>query len=228
MTINYTKLKRKLVPEPDGQDVLRLRTGTIAAIAADGTVTVTLSGVAVVGISVLGGSAFAVGTVVQILSYRGSLLVIGAAGGQSAQAVKRNSTDNGNGTVATATGFTNTVGGTSTSPLIFGVSFIAPPSGEVFVVARALAGTATAAGYVFLDFEVKTGATVGSGTIVRAGGDLTASVFQSSTASQQGTLITDDVVTGLTPGAAYNATLIYRSSAGTGSFNRRHIAVLPQ
>lgn len=228
MTTNgaaLSKIKKKLLPPIDGQDVLRLRSAVVAAIAADGTLTITLSGASIAGVSVLGGAVFAVGSVVQVLSYRGSLLVIGGATNNSAQPVHLNSTDNLNGSVGTS--YTNNAGG-STLPAIFGVAFIAPPSGQVMVMGRALAGTTTAGAYSFMDFEVKTGATIGSGTIVRAVNDVTSSVFQSSTASQQGTLAPSDLVTGLTPGAQYNAALVYRVTAGTGAFNRRWITVLPQ
>lgn len=228
MTANgaaLSKIKKKLLPAIDGQDVLRIRSAVVAAIAADGTTTITLSGASIAGVSVLDGAAFAVGSVVQVLSYRGSLLVIGAASTNSAQPARLNATDNLNSAVGAT--YTNAAGG-STLPSIFGAAFIAPPSGKVLVMGRALAGTSTAGAYVFLDFEIKTGATIGSGSTARGPNDLTSSVFQSSTASQQGTLAPSDLVTGLTPGAAYNAALVYRASAGTGAFNRRWITVLPQ
>lgn len=222
---SLSKIKKKLLPNTDGTDVLRLRSAVVAAIGADGTVDITLSGATVTGVPVLGGAVFAVGSVVQVASYRGSLLILGAAGGVSAQPARLNSTDNLNSSVGGT--YTNAAGG-STLPSIFGVAFVGPPSGKVLVMGRALAGTSTAAGYVFLDFEIKTGATIGSGSTFRGPNDLTSSVFQSSTASQQGTLAPSDLVTGLTPGALYNAALVYRSSVGTGAFNRRWITVLPQ
>ena len=77
MPIDYTKIKKKLIPTPDGQDVLRLRTGTVSALNANGTVSVTLNGATVTNVPVLSGALVLVGAVVQMLSYRGSLLVIG-------------------------------------------------------------------------------------------------------------------------------------------------------
>jgi hypothetical protein len=227
MTTNgaaLSKIKKKLLPTTDGQDTARLRTAVVSAIGTDGKVSITLNGATVTNVPTLGGAVFAVGTVVQLLSYRGSLLILGGSG-LGAQPARLNSTDNLNGSIGTT--YTNNAGG-STSPAIFGVAFIAPPSGKVFVAGRALAGTTTAGAYSFLDFEIKTGSTIGSGSVVRAVNDVTSSVFQSSTASQQGPLNITDLVTGLTPGAAYNAALVYRVSAGTGAFNRRHITVLPQ
>lgn len=228
MTTNgasLSKIKKKLLPATDGTDVLRLRTAVVSAIAADGTTSITLSGATVTNVPSLGGAVFAVGSVVQVASYRGSLLILGAAGAVSSQPARLNATDNLNGSIGTT--YTNNAGG-STSPGIFGVAFVAPPSGKVFVAGRALAGTTTVSAYSFLDFEIKTGATIGSGTIFRAVNDVTSSVFQSAVASQQGPLNITDLVTGLTPGAQYNACLVYRVSAGTGAFNRRHITVLPQ
>lgn len=227
MTANgaaLSKIKKKLLPAIDGQDVLRIRSAVVAAIAADGTTTITLSGASIAGVSVLDGAAFAVGSVVQVLSYRGSLLVIGAASTNSAQPARLNSTDNLNGTPGTT--FTNTLG--TTSPAIFGVAFVGPPSGKVLVMGRCLAGCSAVNGYSFLDFEIKTGATIGSGSTFRGPNDLTCSVFQSSTANQQGTVAPSDLVTGLVPGDPYNAALVYRVGSGTGLFNRRWITVLPQ
>lgn len=83
MPIDLTQIKKKILPPQDGQDELKLRTGVISAVNADGTVDVVISGVTVPSVPRLGGSSVAVGAVVQILSYRGSLLVIGgtASGG---------------------------------------------------------------------------------------------------------------------------------------------------
>lgn len=227
MTTNgasLSKIKKKLLPAIDGTDVLRLRTAVVSAIAADGTTSITLSGATVTNVPSLGGAVFAVGSVVQVASYRGSLLILGAAGGVSSQPARLNATDNTNGVPGTT--FTNSI--TGTSPAIFGVAFVGPPSGKVLVMGRCLAGCSAVNGYSFLDFEIKTGATIGSGSTFRGPNDLTCSIFQSSTANQQGTVSPSDLVTGLTPGAQYNAALVYRVGSGTGLFNRRWIAVLPQ
>src|SRR6188508_1316671 len=87
--IDYTKLRQKLTPEDQvgGDPGLQLRVGTIQAIASDGTVTLNLSGVNITDVNVLDGAVFSVGTVVQVLSYRGSLLVIGASNVKSSQPV---------------------------------------------------------------------------------------------------------------------------------------------
>jgi hypothetical protein len=224
MPIDYSKIKRKLVPQPDGQDVLRLKAGTITAIGTNGTITVTLNSASVSDIPVLSGAAVVVGETAQILTYRGSLLAIGISGSAGPLASQSGATTNGTATPGN-TSFFNSL----TTTGVHGVAFIAPASGQVFVTGRAAGSNGTAGGFVLLDFEVRQGSTPGSGSVVRAAGQATAAVFQSSSASQQSTLTTGDLVTGLTPGTAYNATLAYASGTAsqTLTFNRRHIMVRP-
>lgn len=167
-------------------------------------------------------------------SVNGDLAVVGAT---DVQALTANGVVNfgaatpeslsGNGTNGTtaATAFTNTLGATG----IHGVAFIAPPSGAVYVAGRAAAGNNTLNAFSLLDFEVRNGSTIGSGTVVRASVNGNAGVFQSSVANAQGMVVTDDIVTGLTPGNTYNVALTYQTGGtGTSSYNRRHITVLPQ
>lgn len=78
MAIDYTKLLAKLSPEPGGEDVLRLRTGVISAVNSDGTVDVAISGVVVPHVPRLAGTILSAASNVQVLSYRGSLLVLDA------------------------------------------------------------------------------------------------------------------------------------------------------
>jgi hypothetical protein len=233
--IDYTKLRQKLTPEDQvgGDPGLQLRVGTIQAIASDGTVTLNLSGVNITDVNVLDGAVFSVGTVVQVLSYRGSLLVIGASNVKSSQPVSLVGVPSSG--VAPGTSFINSLtagGGGPTTGGIHGVAFIAPPSGTVLVMGRAVGGNETAGQYGIMDFEVKTGSVVGSGGTIRAGSDNAAGGHQSATNGSLGTISTSELVTGLTPGAVYNAALVYRSSSASGTeeglFNRRYIAVLPQ
>lgn len=111
MPIDYTKLRRKLAPESQigGDPGLQIRVGTIAAINSDGTVTLTFSGVNVPGVNVLSGAIFGVGSVVQVLSFRGSMLVLGASGqGDHAERTIVKSGDQtwtANATLADVTGF---------------------------------------------------------------------------------------------------------------------------
>jgi hypothetical protein len=224
MPIDLTKIKKKLNPPPDGQDVLRLKTGVVTAIGSNGTVTVTLNGATVTDVPVLSGAAVVSGLPVQILSYRGSLLAIGISGSAGPIASQSGATTNGTATPGN-TSFFNSL----TTTGVHGVAFTAPASGRVEVRGRAVGSNGTAAGFVLMDFEIREGSTPGSGAVVRAAGQATASVFQSSSAGQQATMMVGDLVTGLTPGVAYNATLAYASGAAgqTLTFNRRHILVRP-
>jgi hypothetical protein len=228
MAIDYTKLRRKLTPEPeiDGDPGIRLKVGTVAAIdSSTGLVTLNLNGATVPAVPSLSGARFAVGTVVQVLSYRGALLILGASNSASAQPVEASgSTTNGTTTSASYTNSLTTTG-------IHGVAFIAPPSGKIMIIGRSVGGNANAGSYAQMDYEVRQGSTIGSGTLVRTSNNNTASVHQSATANAQGTLHINGLLAGLTPGANYNACLTFLSSSGptnAASFNRRQIAVYPQ
>jgi hypothetical protein len=75
--LDITRLIQKLDPRPDGQDKSQLRTGTVDAVNADGTLDVVLSGVVVPNVPKLASVGGAVGSVVQVQVYRGSMLVVG-------------------------------------------------------------------------------------------------------------------------------------------------------
>jgi len=223
MPIDLSKIKKKINPTPDGQDVLRLRTAVIAARdASTGRVSITLNDALVTDVPVLGAAVFTVGTSVQVLSYRGSLLILG--GSNAASAVPVEATGNTTLGSTTSTSFTNSL----TTTGVHGVAFIAPPSGIVQIFGRAGGGNDTVGQYSLLDHEVRQGSTVGSGTVYRATTTDTASVFMSSTSAGQGPLNIVGLVSGMTPGAVYNASLTYACTAGTARFNRRYILVRPQ
>lgn len=137
--------------------------------------------------------------------------------------VQGNDTSVLSGSTASTT-FTNTL---STSG-IRGIAFITPPSGTVGIVGGCGGFNNTAAGFTLVDFEVRTGTTVGSGTVIRSSDENTASQFQSSTASQPGQHTVSGIVTGLTAAVSYNVTLTYRVLANAGTFNRRKIMVTPE
>lgn len=98
--IDYTKLLEKISPKPDGEDKLRLRTGTVTTANADGTLDITMSdGVLLPGVNKLATAHAPAGAVVQIIVFRGAMLVIGAVA---------SSTSSGEWTGLTfETGFTN-------------------------------------------------------------------------------------------------------------------------
>jgi hypothetical protein len=224
-SINLSKIKKKLNPGPDGQGPLRLQSATVSAIASDGTVNITLNGATVTDVPVLGSARFVSGQAVQVLSYRGSLLILGGSGKPSGQPAAATGGSTDTGTTTSGTFVTSLSAGTATA----GVAFIAPPSGRVLVLCKSAASNNTAGDYSVMDFQVRQGATINSGTVVRATNENTAGVFQSSTANNQGTIVASDLVTGLTPGAAYNVTMAFRQgNGGTASFNRRQAIVTPQ
>jgi len=85
-TARLSKIKQDLLGKQDGQDVLRLRVGIVTVVNADGTCDVTVAGVTVPEVPRLQEASVSVGAIVQMLSYRGSLMIIGraATGSQSA------------------------------------------------------------------------------------------------------------------------------------------------
>jgi hypothetical protein len=83
VTIDFTKLLDRINPEPDGEDFLKLRTGVVSSVNANGTLDVTISGLTIPNLPKLAGVSVPVNAVVQILSLRGSLLVIGAVSGSA-------------------------------------------------------------------------------------------------------------------------------------------------
>lgn len=73
--------------------------------------------------------------------------------------------------------------------------------------------------------EVRDGSSVGTGTIVVAAADSLPLARNDN--SNQVTASAWHVVTGLTPGSAYNVRLMYRTSAGTLNVGRRSVTVEP-
>lgn len=124
----------------------------------------------------------------------------------------------------TSTSFVNTL----TTTGIRGIAFTAPRSGKVSVSAQALGRNATVAQYALMDFEVRTGNVPGSGTLVRAADENTASAtYSDAAASQHALVVIPTLVSGLTPGDSYNASICYRATGGTAAYNRRKIIVQP-
>ena len=85
MPIDLSKIKQKINPKPDGQDVARMRTAIVDAVNTDGTIDILLSGIVVTQIPRLAGTTFVAGDTAQLISYRGSLLAIGVVA-ESAEA----------------------------------------------------------------------------------------------------------------------------------------------
>jgi hypothetical protein len=81
MAVDYTNLLKKIVPEKDGEDTLRIRVATVFTVNVNGTLDIIMSsGVIVPGVSKLSSAYATAGEVVQVISLRGSMLVIGGTG----------------------------------------------------------------------------------------------------------------------------------------------------
>lgn len=125
-------------------------------------------------------------------------------------------TDSG---TVTSTSYTGTRTGTSN---VAGVAFKAPASGSVRIDWACGVSNSSASNITLASIEVRTGTSVGSGTSVLAAGD--AYALQINTATE--TKISDFyVVSGLTARSDYNVRLMYRVTAGTGTFNRPKVLV---
>lgn len=122
------------------------------------------------------------------------------------------------GTITSTTYINNRTGGVAQ----VGVAFKAPAIGSVRIDWACGVSNTVATNFSLASIEVRTGTTVGSGTIVLAASDNYTLQF-SGTAE---TKITDYyLLTGLTPAADYNARIMFRTNAGTSTFNRPKILV---
>jgi hypothetical protein len=109
------------------------------------------------------------------------------------------------------TDFPTTTSGTYVSLGIqCGQAFTAPASGVVKIDWAAELKTGTAAQVAAATIEVRTGAVVGSGTVVYAASD--SNPLAQNTNTNIATAAAMTPVTGLTPGASYNARLMFRSN----------------
>lgn len=108
---------------------------------------------------------------------------------------------------------------------IRGVTFKATDSGRIEILWSCGGRNSVAGQFSISSVEVRAGTTIGSGAVWFAGDENTAVAPASDSAGHQTTHAGFVEVTGLTPGADYNASLIYRTSAGTATFSRRRISV---
>lgn len=112
-----------------------------------------------------------------------------------------------------STSYTDTLGGTGT----VSINFTAPLSGIVAVTTKASMDNNGAANYTAAAFRL-------SGATTRASSD-NDQIFVQGT--NENTDETTTVVTGLTPGGSYTATMQHKVTAGTGTYNFRRISVRP-
>lgn len=122
---------------------------------------------------------------------------------------------------------------TYTAGTSHGVAFTAPPSGKVIVSISGAVGTnaITINNGTWLAFEIRAGSTIGSGTVILAATDTKSTgpyrPFNSNAGIKYVPAAARHLVTGLTPGSAYNARTAFRSDdiGATAAVHHRHILV---
>lgn len=141
------------------------------------------------------------------------------AGGkvQATSAQSASDTQLTNGTTGSTTFTATLTGGTAC-----GLTFVAPPSGVVFVTNRC--GQFNTTDFSICGFQIRAGGSIGSGTIFQAVDDDHSLISKAANLEQRGDRWR---VAGLTPGSTYNAQGLYRVVSGTGNFQRKHLAVEP-
>lgn len=123
--------------------------------------------------------------------------------------------------------FTNTTYGVSTTGGTYvecGVAFLAPITGRSLLHYGAQLDGSGVTVSVLVTPVVRTGDTIGAGTTVVAAADANAIVMLGENQQRAGASL---LVTGLTPGAAYNVRLEHRVGSGTGTAERRNVIAAP-
>lgn len=146
--------------------------------------------------------------------------------------------------IATLNSFSNASAGSTTDDLSVvstsfiagaspvGVAFTAPPSGEVLIHFTFQIQVNINAQTVFGSVQVKTGSTVGSGTLAgaAANSDRSVTVGKAVNASAPSLVQATRTVryNGLTAGASYNVQMLYCVDGGSGGVTYREVIVCPQ
>jgi hypothetical protein len=105
-----------------------------------------------------------------------------------------------------------------------GVAFTAPTTGRVMLHTKASLFNNTAAQFTVVSSVIKTGSTVGAGTLFLAAGDDRGLVATGTDPIQVGM---SELITGLTHGDVYNVRLEHRVGANIGTILRRWVVVAP-
>ena len=108
-----------------------------------------------------------------------------------------------------------------------GVAFIAPASGAVIVHNTALVENTVNLGRSHVSFRIGTGGTIGGGTPFLVAADENSIAMQSGDLQDDASLSKATLVTGLTPGATYNAQQQYRATTGICRVTWRRLVVQP-
>lgn len=171
----------------------------------------------------------AVNDAVMILRSRQRYFILGRiSGAGSGTGVATVSAFNGNNPTTNSTSYTS-LGGANT----LGVAFVAPRSGAVKITVEGwlAANSATVGRRTLMALQVREGSTVDAGSVVEAANDDNAALAQNSVASvfdyRYVTFV--HTVSGLTPGADYNVTVMHRIVTGgdNSAANDRHVIVEP-
>jgi hypothetical protein len=129
------------------------------------------------------------------------------------------------GTDLTAISGTSYVAG---SP-VCGTTFVAPPSGQVFITMTGRIQQSNDGNQTLLSFEVKSGGTIGSGTDVLAASDDRALIAGEAVNSGSPAIAAASfrhlVTSGLTAGSTYNVRTVHKVTGGSGTVNRRALIV---
>jgi hypothetical protein len=136
--------------------------------------------------------------------------------------------------VTDATQLTNQSVGTTyvAGSTVVGTTFVAPPSGKVYVTVGGRIQCQSAGNIFHLSAEVRTGSTVGSGTVIQAasaaqslgcGGNATGFTFSRVSGSHR------RLLTGLTPGDTYNVRTMHgcQAAGGTVDIYNRDLLIEP-
>jgi len=105
-------------------------------------------------------------------------------------------------------------------------AFAAPPTGHVLLCYNATLFNSSSTGATFVTPIVRTGGTIGSGTVVLTAHDDRAIRVTGTGSMRYGATW---LLTGLTPGEVYHAQLLHRVASGatTGTVDERTIIVVP-
>lgn len=122
----------------------------------------------------------------------------------------------------TATGYGITT--TSGTYVDCGTAFTACTTGRALIWFRSQLLNNTGGQSTFCSFVIRDGSTVGSGTVFLAAADARALEHAGTDTPQGGS---HHLVTGLTPGNAYNVRLEHRVTGGTGTLLNRAVSVAP-
>jgi hypothetical protein len=220
MPIDLSQIKKKIVGPQDGQDVVRLRVGTVSAVNADGTLDVTISGIVVPSVPRLRGEPLAVGEVVQLTSYRGSLMVL--------DSTASNANTYGNEPFVRASATSNS-GAINAETVVLTLASRTYKSGRAYI-AWAGGGVLFSANSAFSAWNMKKGTTTGGSTVVsyprQSNGAATTTLEQHLNLQQVfavtgGSDVTTQMVLTLAANGANTAT-----HAGS-AVNPRHLTILP-